>query len=50
MKFTKMNVSGQLDADGAKRFASLVGQAYVIAAAGAACAGAAALIWAIRWW
>jgi hypothetical protein len=46
----KMDVIGQLDADGSKRFATLVGRAYVIGAIGAACAGLAALVWAVRWW
>ncbi|WP_211475049.1 hypothetical protein [Collimonas humicola] len=50
MKFTKMNVTGQLDSQGAEKFASRIGVSYIIAAIGAASAGAAALIWAIRWW
>ena len=41
MKFTKMNVTGQFDAEGAERFASRIGASYVIAAIGAACAGIA---------
>jgi hypothetical protein len=50
MKFTKMELSGQLDADGAKRFASRLGVAYILGSIGVVCTGLAALIWAVRWW
>ncbi|WP_185734411.1 hypothetical protein [Burkholderia sp. Bp9031] len=50
MKFTKMNVTGQLDARGAARFAARVGAAYIIAAVAGAFGGLVALIWAVRWW
>lgn len=50
MKFTKMNVTGQLDAEGAEKFAARVGTSYVIASVAAALAALAGLIHAIRWW
>lgn len=54
MKFTKMNMTGQLDSQGAEKFASRIGISYIVvsigAAIGAASAGVAALILAIRWW
>jgi len=47
MKFTKMNITGQLnDADSA-RVARNISTSYVIAAVGIA---VAAVIYAIRWW
>ncbi|UXC37205.1 hypothetical protein [Cupriavidus gilardii] len=45
-----MKVTGELDAEGAKQYAARLGVAYVIGSIGAACAGIAALVWAIRWW
>ena len=45
-----MQLTGQLDSSGAEKFATRIGLSYVIAAIGAACAGVAALVWAIRWW
>ncbi|WP_158641828.1 hypothetical protein [Candidatus Glomeribacter gigasporarum] len=46
-----MNITGQLDSEGAKQFAARIGMAYVIAAIGAACGGIATLIWAVHaWW
>lgn len=50
MKFTKMIITGQLDEKGAEQFASRIALAYVISAVRAALIGAAALIYAIRWW
>lgn len=50
MKFTKMTITGQLDEKVAKQVASRVAWSYVIASVGAAMGGAAALIYAIRWW
>lgn len=50
MKFTKMTVTGQLDAAGADRFARRMAVAYMIAAVGMAAAGMAGLVYAIRWW
>lgn len=47
MKFTKMTVTGQLDAAGADRFARRLAAAYVLAAIGVTAGG---LIVAIRWW
>ncbi|WP_061938492.1 hypothetical protein [Collimonas pratensis] len=38
MKLTKMNVTGQLDSQGAEKFASRIGVSYIIAAIGAASA------------
>ncbi|HWX01450.1 hypothetical protein [Collimonas sp.] len=46
----KMHLTVQLDERLAERFAALVGISYLVAAIGVACAGAAALILAIRWW
>ena len=39
MKFTKMTVTGQLDAAGADRFARRIAVAYVLAALGITAAG-----------
>jgi len=50
MKFTKMNVTGQLNDEGSARFAQRIGLAYVIAALAGAVAALAALVYAIRWW
>ncbi len=51
MKFTKMNITGQLDSAGAEKFAARIGISYVIAALGAACGEVATLIWAVHaWW
>ena len=50
MKFTKMTVTGQLDAAGADRFTRRIAAAYVLAALGIAAAGLAGLVLAIRWW
>ena len=50
MKFTKMTVTGQLDAVGADRFARRLAAAYVLAAIGVTAGGLGALIVAIRWW
>ncbi|BDR09596.1 hypothetical protein CTTA_3470 [Comamonas testosteroni] len=50
MKFTKMTVTGQLDAAGADRFARRIAVAYVLAALGITAAGLGGLIAAIRWW
>ena len=50
MKFTKMTVTGQLDASGADRFARRIAVAYVLAALGITAAGLGGLIAAIRWW
>lgn len=50
MKFTKMNVTGQLYSDGAEKFASRIGASYVIASVAAIVAALAALIHAVRWW
>lgn len=47
MKFTKMNMTGQLDSQGAEKFASRIGISYIVVAIGAASAGVAALILAI---
>jgi len=45
-----MTVTGQLDKQGADRFAQRVGLSYVIASIAALLAGIAALIAAVRWW
>ena len=50
VKFTKMTITGHLDEKGAKQVASCVARSYLIASIGAAMGGAAALIYAIRWW
>ena len=50
MKFTKMTVTGQLDAAGADRFARRIAVAYVQVALGITSAGLAGLLLAIRWW
>ena len=50
MKFTKMTVTGQLNAAGADRFARRIAVAYVLAALGIAAGGLAGLVLAIRWW
>lgn len=50
MKFTKMDVTGQLNAKGAERLAARVGASYVIASVAALLGALAALIHAIRWW
>ncbi|WP_155895501.1 hypothetical protein [Comamonas aquatica] len=50
MKFTKMTLTGQLDAAGADRFARRLATAYVLASIGITAGGLGALIVAIRWW
>jgi len=50
VKFTKMNITGQLSTDGSERFAQRIGASYVIAAIGVLLAGFAGLIAVIRWW
>lgn len=50
MKFTKMNVTGQLNPKGAEKFAARVGMSYIIASVAAAIGAIAALIHAVRWW
>jgi len=47
VKFTKMNITGQLQEKDAARFAQRIGSSYLIAAI---CIGVAAIIAAIRWW
>jgi len=44
-----MHLTVQLDARSTKQLAAIVGISHLVAAVGVACAGAAALIWAIRW-
>jgi hypothetical protein len=46
----KMHLTVQLDARSAEKIAAIVGISHLVAAVGVACAGAAVLIWAIRWW
>jgi hypothetical protein len=50
VKFTKMNVTGQLDPKGAEKLATRIGVSYIIAATAALLTSAAALVYAIRWW
>jgi len=50
MKFTKMNVTGQLSPEDSGRFAQRVGLSYVIAAVSSGFIALAALVYAIRWW
>jgi hypothetical protein len=50
MKFTKMNVTGQLDPKGAEKFAARIGASYVIASIAAILAALAGIIHAVRWW
>jgi len=50
VKFTKMNITGQLPNDAAARLALRVGASYVIAAVGVLLAGLAGLVAVIRWW
>lgn len=54
MKFTKMNITGQLDSRDAEKLARRIGTSYIVAAIGAAigvaCIGMASFIYAIRWW
>jgi hypothetical protein len=45
-----MGLSGQLDERGAEKLAGRIGISYIVASAGAAAGGLAALIYAIRWW
>jgi len=47
MKFTKMNITGQLNDDDSARVARRISISYVIASIGIA---VAAVIYAIRWW
>jgi len=50
MKFTKMNITGQLSQDAARRLAHSIGLSYVIAAIGVMLAGLAGLLAVVRWW
>jgi len=47
MKFTKMNITGQLNDEDSARVARKISTSYVIASVGIAIA---AVIYAIRWW
>jgi len=50
VKFTKMNITGQLENEAAAHVARSKGVAYVIAAVGVLLAGLAGLVAVIRWW
>jgi hypothetical protein len=45
-----MNVTGQLDSQGAEKLASRIGTSYIIVSFAALLTSAAALVYAIRWW